>query len=29
MVFEGEIVNNPTSGNSIKERAVSDMIYIG
>ena len=29
MVFQGEIVNNPTSGGSIKERSVSDMIYLG
>ncbi len=28
MVYEGELVNNPTSGRSIKERAVSDIIYI-
>ncbi len=29
MVFNGEIVNNPTSGRSIKERSVSDIVYIG
>ncbi len=30
MVFEGELINNPTtSGNSIKERGVSDIVYIG
>ena len=30
MVFQGEVVNNPTtSGNSIKERGVSDIVYIG
>ena len=30
MYFNGEIVNNPTtSGNSIKERSVSDIVYIG
>ena len=30
MVFEGSVINNPTtSGNSIKERRVSDIVYIG
>ena len=30
MVFNGEVVNNPTtSGKSIKERSVSDIVYIG
>lgn len=30
MVFNGELVNNPTtSGKSIKERSVSDIVYIG
>ena len=30
MVFQGEVINNPTtSGNSIKERGVSDIVYIG
>ena len=30
MVYQGEVVNNPTtSGNSIKERSVSDIVYIG
>lgn len=30
MYFNGEIINNPTtSGNSIKERSVSDIVYIG
>lgn len=30
MYFNGEIVNNPTSsGRSIKERSVSDIVYIG
>lgn len=30
MVFNGEIVNHPTtSGNSVKERSVSDIVYIG
>ena len=29
MVFQGQVVNNPTSGKSIKERSVSDIVYIG
>ncbi len=30
MVFCGEVINNPTTnGNSIKERSVSDIVYIG
>ncbi len=30
MVFNGEVVNNPTSGGErIKERSVSDIVYIG
>ena len=30
MVYQGEVVNNPTtSGNRIKERSVSDIVYIG
>lgn len=30
MYFNGQIINNPTtSGNSISERAVSDIVYIG
>ncbi|MCR5826549.1 MAG: phosphodiester glycosidase family protein [Oscillospiraceae bacterium] len=30
MVFQGELINNPTTtGNSIKERGVSDIVYIG
>ena len=29
MVFNGRLVNNPTSGRSIKERSVSDIVYIG
>ncbi len=29
MYFNGEVVNNPTSGRSIKEREVSDIVYIG
>ena len=29
MVFQGEIINHPTtSGNSVKERSVSDIVYI-
>lgn len=29
MYFNGQVVNNPTSGGSIKERSVSDIVYIG
>ncbi len=29
MVFNDLVVNNPTSGRSIKERSVSDIVYIG
>lgn len=30
MVFQGVLINNPTTtGNSIKERSVSDIVYIG
>ncbi len=29
MYFDGAVVNNPTSGGRIKERAVSDIVYIG
>lgn len=30
MYFNGEVINNPTTnGNSIKERGVSDIVYIG
>ena len=30
MYFNGEIINNPTTdGKSIKERSVSDIVYIG
>lgn len=29
MVFHGQLVNNPTAGGSIKERGVSDIVYIG
>ena len=28
MYFNGYVVNNPTSGGSIKERSVSDIVYI-
>ena len=28
MVFLGQVVNQPTSGRSIRERAVTDIIYI-
>lgn len=29
MVFNGEVVNNPTDGQSIEEREVSDIVYFG
>ncbi len=30
MYFNGEVINNPTtSGNTIKERSVTDIVYIG
>ena len=29
MYFNGSVVNNPTTGGSIKERGVSDIVYIG
>ena len=29
MYFNGKVINNPTSGRSIKERSVSDIVYIG
>ena len=29
MVFQGEVVNNPTSNGRIKEREVNDIVYIG
>ena len=30
MYFNGKVINNPTtSGKSIKERSVSDIVYIG
>ena len=29
MVFNGEVINNPTEGRKIQERSVSDIVYIG
>ena len=29
MYFNGEVINNPTTTGSIKERGVSDIVYIG
>ena len=29
MYFNGEVVNNPTTGGKIKERGVSDIVYVG
>ena len=29
MYFNGEVINNPTSNGQIKEREVSDIVYIG
>ena len=29
MWFNGSVINNPTSGGSIRERSVSDIVYIG
>ena len=29
MVFQGEVVNNPSSGFREEEREVSDIVYIG
>ncbi len=29
MVFNGEVINKPTSGGGIEEKAVSDIVYIG
>ncbi len=29
MYFNGKVINNPTSGNSSGERAVSDIVYFG
>ena len=29
MVFNGRVVNNPTSGRRIRERSVSDIVYVG
>ena len=28
MVYNGELVNNPTTTGRIRERAVSDIVYI-
>ena len=29
MYFNGQVVNNPTTNGKIKERGVSDIVYIG
>ena len=29
MVFNGQVVNKPTTNGSIRERSVSDIVYIG
>lgn len=29
MVFNGEVINNPTDGRKVQERSVSDIVYIG
>lgn len=29
MVFQGEVINNPTTNGRIQERSVSDIVYIG
>lgn len=29
MVFNGEVINHPTTNGAIKERSVSDIVYIG
>ena len=29
MYFNGEVINNPTTTGNIKERGVSDIVYIG
>jgi len=30
LYFNGQVINNPTTnGNTISERAVSDIVYIG
>ena len=29
MWFNGQVINKPTSGRSIEEREVSDIVYIG
>ncbi|MDR0897569.1 MAG: phosphodiester glycosidase family protein [Oscillospiraceae bacterium] len=29
LVFQGEVINQPTAGRSIKEREINDIVYIG
>ena len=29
MYFNGKVINNPTTNGKIKEREVSDIVYIG
>ena len=29
LLFNGSVINNPTTNGRIKERAVSDIVYIG
>ena len=29
MYFNGKVINNPTTNGRIKERGVSDIVYIG
>ncbi len=29
MVFNGQVINNPTDGHSFEERNISDIVYIG
>lgn len=29
MIFYGEVINHPTTNGTIKERSVSDIVYIG
>lgn len=29
MVFNGTVINNPTTNGDIRERSVSDIVYIG
>lgn len=29
MYYLGEVINNPTTNGNIKERSVSDIVYIG